>query len=202
MRVSVCACVCVLAFNQNAQTAAQVIKFLLLQLGCRVVTSCMVNEEHANDLTCSGPTKAAIISAPQKRNKTRVYSPDMCAQQEDLKKRSRLSPGLDYFRFVVKYSVKLAGNAASLQLFSVSVLPRRLSGSKILSRSMTFLHSRLLHSCCCSATPPQNGEILFATIVMSLWCLVSVFTRDRNQALYFAAAPTVLFMGGGGLGSL
>lgn len=65
-------CVCGLAFNQNVQTGAQVIKFLLLQMGCSVVMSYMVKEEHVNEVTCSGPTKAEIISAPIKETKHEV----------------------------------------------------------------------------------------------------------------------------------
>lgn len=81
LQLCVCGCVCVLAFNRNAQTAAQVIKFLLLQMGCGVVTSCMVTEEHVNEFTRGGPKEAGIISksTPLKKQAW-VYSPDSRAE--------------------------------------------------------------------------------------------------------------------------
>lgn len=111
-------------------------------MGCRVVTSCMGNEEHVNELTCSGPTKAGIISAPQKKTKhefillRRGHSRRL--GRKGWTASSRLSPGLDYFRFVVKYSVKLAGNAASAQCLNVSPPPLRVNDFITISDVSSF----------------------------------------------------------------
>lgn len=77
-----------------------------------MVTSCMVTEEHINEVTCGGPKEAGIISAPLKKQSW-LYSPDSRAEthtagsvSEEKLATSHLSPGLDDFRFAVKCPMK------------------------------------------------------------------------------------------------
>lgn len=86
----------------------------------------MVNEEHANEVTCGGPKEAGISAPPPKRNRTWVFSPDRAgthtvslggeSEKTGLTVSTHPSPGLDYFRCAVKYHINIGGNAALLQL--------------------------------------------------------------------------------------
>lgn len=133
------------------------------------------------------PTKAGIISAPQKRDKTWVYSPDMCAQQEDLKKRSdcviSTVSWFGLFQMCCQVFCEISWKrciTAAAQCLNVSPPPVRVNNF-ITDRDVSSFQTFTFMLLCSYANSKWWNSL--CGVIMSLWCLVSVFTRDRNQAL-------------------